>query len=129
MILGGASQEAHPFFKSPDRYPSSTGRTLVARNASEGQLLVAVQPDRHFFSPGGNTSLKDLTKKPLGAGATDAVGLDGSASVFVFFAGGFLLKPTADKDVRNLTACGFSYEPRAFPRPVVILSGRAPGTA
>ena len=97
-----------PFFQGLDKESPGTGRTFIARNRRKALLLAIVQP--HASRPG--RILSSFMTKLREAGVDDAVSLDGSDSVFFFFNGVWAVgPPPTHKDVRNVTAIGFSYDP------------------
>ena len=112
--VGGPSKtfESNEMFQSASPRSGGVGRTIVA-SGPDGLLLAVVQP--HGFwgrLGGGGFDLLQLNSKLVDAGADEAVGLDGSDSVFVYFRRSFMLELSSSaKNNRNITATGFSFIP------------------
>jgi hypothetical protein len=103
--------ETHEMFVAGEKAGNGSGRTILARQRGkwgEGLLLAIVQP---HHKP-GNLNLSLLLEKVKRAGFDDAVAFDGSDSVFCYSNGYWAVgPPPPEKNYRNITAIGFSYDP------------------
>jgi len=111
--LGGPVKtfEKDEMFQAASPNGRGVGRTIVAMCRDE-LLLAVVQPEGAFGrAMGFGLTLPQLMNKLVDAGADEAVGLDGSDSVFVKFHGSYMLRPGGRKNRRNITATGFSFIP------------------
>jgi hypothetical protein len=97
-------QRSNATFTSIENRDSSTGKTILASSFAQRKIIIIVQPNGAAPAPTYTT----LRNQLAALWVDQAVFLDGSDSVFMWFGGSFVVQPGGYKNNLDTVAIGFT---------------------